>query len=370
MTIWGAPSKGRRRVPRVAATTAAVLFAAAALAPFVAGSRPLFVLDDGHLEFPAIRALQAADVAWLVALLVTAAWFAVPRRLRRPWAFSLALALGLASSLLVPRHLPSSRPISAGSASEGALVVLPPIPHGPTDNDLSQRLLPPSSGHWLGTDGSGRDVLALIVHGARVSLLVGLAAVLAYTAFGIVAGALAGYLGGIVDGVVSRLAEVLLSFPILFAVLVAAAFLPPSASSIVVVLGIFGWPHVARLVRAECLRLREEEFVLAARALGASHLRVLARHVVPGALGPVVVAATFGVAAAILTETALSFLGLGIREPEPSWGHILALGREQTERWWLSVFPGAAIFVTVLATNAIGERLREALDPRRSRALP
>src|SRR5262249_50525340 len=174
---------------------------------------------------------------------------------------------------------------------------------------------------------------------------------------GVLLGAVAGTFGGAADAIVSRVSETLLSFPMLFAVLVAAAFLPATTWNVVLVIGAFGWPHVARLVRATCLLVPRGEFVLGSRALGASRWRVVARHLVPASMGPVVVSATFGVAAAILVESGLSFLGLGIREPEPSWGNILALGREDVDRWWLGVFPGAIIFATVLATNAIGERL-------------
>ncbi|MBI1854071.1 MAG: ABC transporter permease [Planctomycetes bacterium] len=352
-------------MPRLALAIAAILFAAAALAPLLAGDRPLVWRVDGRVEFPAFTALQAADVAWLVAFAGALAWIVFPRRWRRPVPFAIAVALGFGAAAMVPHRL-DARDYRARAArlGPGEFALFPPIAHAPSDNDLAARLEPPSGAHWLGTDGNGRDVLARIVHGTRVSLLIGVAAVIAYTSIGIALGAVAGTMGSVADAVVSRLAETLLSFPMLFAVLVAAAFLPPSVWNIVIVLGIFGWPHVARLVRAECLRLREDEFVLAARALGASRLRVIARHLVPASLGPVLVSATFGVAAAILTESALSFLGLGIREPDPSWGNILALGREDVDRWWLSVFPGAIVFVTVLAMNAIGERLRERLDPR------
>jgi peptide/nickel transport system permease protein len=352
------------RMPRVAVATTAVLFAAAALAPFVAGGRPLVWRDASGLAFPALAAMRGEDVAWLAALAAAIAWLATPKR-RRAAAFGVALAIGFGAAALVPQRLDATDwRAKAASLGPGEFALFPPIPHGPAENDLASRFERPSARHFLGTDGNGRDVLSRLVHGSRVSLLVGVAAVAAYTVAGIALGAVAGTFGGAADAIVSRVAETLLSFPMLFAVLVAAAFLPATVWNVVLVLGVFGWPHVARLVRAECLRVREEEFVLASRALGASRWRIVAQHLVPASMGPVVVSATFGVAAAILVESGLSFLGLGIREPEPSWGNILALGREDVDRWWLGVFPGAVIFATVLATNAIGERLRERLDPR------
>jgi peptide/nickel transport system permease protein len=182
---------------------------------------------------------------------------------------------------------------------------------------------------------------------------------------GIIIGSLAGFYGGKIDNVLMRLVDVMLTFPTFFLILAVIAILEPSIYTIMVVIGVTGWMDVARLVRAEFLTLRERDFVLAARASGAGNLRIIFRHVLPNSLAPVFVAATFGVAGAILAEAALSFLGLGVQPPNPSWGNILTLGKNNIEiAWWLSLFPGLAILVTVLSYNLVGEGLRDALDPR------
>ena len=226
-------------------------------------------------------------------------------------------------------------------------------------------LRPPSPAHLLGTDTLGRDVLSRVIYGARISLLVGFVAVGLATLIGVLVGALAGYYGGVVDAVLMRLVDLMLCFPTLFLILAVIAVLGPSIWNIMVVIGVTGWMGVARLVRAEFLSLREREFVVAARALGASDARLIWRHLLPNALTPVMVSATLGVAGAILTESALSFLGLGVQAPTPSWGNILTMGKDNLEiAWWLSVFPGLAILVTVMSYNLLGEGIREAIDPR------
>ena len=204
-----------------------------------------------------------------------------------------------------------------------------------------------------------------MIYGARISLLVGFVAVGLATLIGVLVGALAGYYGGVVDAVLMRLVDLMLCFPTLFLILAVIAVLGPSIWNIMVVIGVTGWMGVARLVRAEFLSLREREFVVAARALGASDARLIWRHLLPNALTPVMVSATLGVAGAILTESALSFLGLGVQAPTPSWGNILTMGKDNLEiAWWLSVFPGLAILVTVMSYNLLGEGIREAIDPR------
>ncbi|MGC4115881.1 MAG: ABC transporter permease [Myxococcales bacterium] len=253
---------------------------------------------------------------------------------------------------------------------EGDWMLEPLVPFGPYQTDLTLAAVPdgPSAQHLLGTDESGRDVLARLVHGTRVSLAVGLVAVALYVLIGVLLGALAGYFGGAVDLVVSRCIEVMLSFPTLFLVLALMAVIPrPTLAHLVLVLGLTRWPDVARLMRSEVLRVKELDFVTAARALGASELRVLFRHVVPNCLAPVLVAAAFGVAGAVLLESALSFLGFGAPPPTASWGEILMQAHRYVTSpgaWWLAVFPGAAIFLTVTAYNLVGEGLQEALDPR------
>lgn len=238
-------------------------------------------------------------------------------------------------------------------------------PYDPNFIDLKQILMPPSSLHWLGTDTLGRDVLSRIIYGAQVSLKVGFVAVGLATLIGLLVGALAGYYGGWVDQVLMRLVDLMLCFPAFFLILAVIAMLEPSIWNIMVVIGLTSWMSVARLVRAEFLSLREREFVIAARALGAGDTRLIWRHMLPNALAPVMVSATLGVAGAILTESALSFLGLGVQPPTPSWGNILTMGKDNIEiAWWLSVFPGLAILVTVMSYNLLGEGIREAIDPR------
>ncbi|MBA3315734.1 MAG: ABC transporter permease [Planctomycetaceae bacterium] len=219
--------------------------------------------------------------------------------------------------------------------------------------------------HWLGTDKIGRDVLSRMLWGGRVSLSVGLVAVGIYVAIGIIVGSLAGFFRGWVDMFISRIIEIVIVFPAFFLILTIVAFLGPSLMNIMVVIGLTGWTGVARLIRGEFLRLADQEFVLAGRALGYSAPRLIFRHILPNAMAPVLVAATFGVAGAILTESALSFLGLGITVPTPSWGAILDEGRDALRiAPWLIYLPGFAIFATIMSYNLAGEALRDASDPR------
>lgn len=219
--------------------------------------------------------------------------------------------------------------------------------------------------HWLGADDIGRDVLCRMIWGGRVSLSVGIVAVSIYVTLGIIIGSIAGYFRGIPDLLISRIIEIVICFPSFFLILTVVAFVGPSIFNIMVVIGVIGWTGVARLVRGEFLRLGEQEFVLAARALGYSPWRIIFRHVLPNAMAPVLVSATFGVAGAILTESGLSFLGFGVTIPTPSWGSILAAGRQSVNiAPWLITLPGFAIFLTITAYNLVGEAFRDAADPR------
>ena len=201
--------------------------------------------------------------------------------------------------------------------------------------------------------------------GAQISLKVGFVAVGLATLIGVCLGAIAGYYGGWVDNLLMRAVDLMLCFPTFFLILAVIAVLEPSIWNIMIIIGLTSWMGVARLVRAEFLTLREREFVQAARALGAKDGRIIFRHLLPNALAPVMVSATLGVAGAILTESALSFLGLGVQPPTPSWGNILTAGKDNIEiAWWLSVFPGLAILITVMGYNLLGEGIREAIDPR------
>lgn len=239
-------------------------------------------------------------------------------------------------------------------------------PYDPDALDAWHVLLPPSGSHLFGTDELGRDVLTRIIYGARVSLKVGFVAVGISIAIGTVVGLFAGFYGGWIDAILMRVVDIMLCFPTFFLILAVIAMLEPSIYYIMIIIGVTGWMGVARLVRAEVLSLKSRDFVLAARVLGASDLRIIFRHVLPNALSPVLVSATLGVAGAILTESALSFLGIGVQPPTPSWGNILTAGKDYIEfAWWLSLFPGLAILVTVLSYNLVGEGIRDALDPRR-----
>ncbi|WP_456433661.1 ABC transporter permease [Thermosulfuriphilus sp.] len=249
------------------------------------------------------------------------------------------------------------------------VAVLSPLiaPYDPLAIDTKAILQPPSKTHPLGTDTLGRDVLSRMIYGARISLLVGIVSVGISTAIGILLGAISGYYGGLVDQIIMRFVDIMLCFPTIFLIIAVIAFLEPSIWNIMIVIGATGWMGIARLVRAEFLSLKEREFVLAARAIGATNNRIIFRHILPNALPPVLVSATLGVGLAILTESALSFLGIGVQPPTPSWGNMLTEGKDNLEiAWWLSVFPGLAILVTVLGYNLLGEAIQEAIDPRRS----
>ena len=238
-------------------------------------------------------------------------------------------------------------------------------PYDPAAYDLDAVLMPPSPSHLLGTDDLGRDVFSRLLYGARVSLWVGFVAVGISVAVGVFLGLLAGYFGGWVDEIIMRGVDVMLCFPSFFLILSVIAFLDSSLVNIMAVIGLTSWMGVARLVRAETLSLRERDFVAASKLAGASPARDLLTHILPSALPPVLVSATLGVAGAILVESSLSFLGLGVQPPNPSWGNMLMDGKATLEiAPWLSLYPGLAILITVLGYNLLGESLRDLLDPR------
>jgi peptide/nickel transport system permease protein len=250
-----------------------------------------------------------------------------------------------------------------------AALVGPRLAGDPARLEIDEVLRPPGAAHWLGTDGMGRDMAARVVHGARVSLAVGLLTAGFTLGIGVPLGALAGYLGGWADAAVSRLVEAMLCLPTLLLMLALAAASPtwfvdlPDVLRIALVLGLTGWMPAARYLRAEFMRLVRSDMVLAARACGAGHLRLIVRHILPSALAPVLVTAAFAVGAAIGLEAALSYLGYGVGPPVPTWGGLLAEA-QFSGVWWLAVFPGVALFLTVLACNLVGEGVRDLLDPR------
>lgn len=239
--------------------------------------------------------------------------------------------------------------------------------HDPYTVDLLAAKQGPSAAHWLGTDEVGRDVFSRLVYGARVSLSVGLVAVTIYTSIGVILGAVSGYFGGFIDGVIQRLTDTVMCFPTLIIIIAAVSVTGPSIWNVMLILGMLTWPGTCRLVRGQFLSLREQEFVEAARSVGTSNLRLIFRHILPNSIAPVIVSATFGVAAAILTEAGLSFLGLGVQPPTASWGNLINLAQSATilqEMPWLWAPPGILIAIAVLSINFVGDGLRDALDPR------
>jgi len=296
------------------------LFFVALFAPFLAGDRPIFLHKDGHTYLlPNIfKYKDLVDVQF-------------------------------------DRWEPAG----------GDFSINPIIEYSPTRTNLRNKLEPPSREHFLGTDETGRDVLSRLIWGTRISISVGFVAVGIAVSIGVFMGSLAGYYGGKVDMVILRVIETMLCFPGLIIILALIAFLGRHISIIMIVIGIISSPNVARLVRGEFLKHRESDFATAARATGLSDLRIMFRHILPNSLAPVLVDATFGVAGAILIETALSFLGLGVPPPTPSWGELLEESKRYVDfAWWLVTFPGLAIFVTVTAFNLVGEGFRDAMDPR------
>ena len=238
-------------------------------------------------------------------------------------------------------------------------------PYDPNAIDLTQVLAGPSAAHPFGTDQLGRDVLSRMIWGARISLKVGFIATGIAILIGAILGAVSGYYGRWVDAVIMRFVDVMLCFPTFFLILAVIAILEPSIWNIMIVIGLTSWTGITRLVRADFISLRERDFVLAARVIGAGDLRIIFVHILPNAMASILVAATLGVAGAILTESALSFLGIGVQPPTPSWGNILTAGKDNIDiAWWLSFYPGLAILITVLGYNLLGEGIRDSLDPR------
>ncbi|MEN6509334.1 MAG: oligopeptide ABC transporter permease [Smithella sp.] len=251
-----------------------------------------------------------------------------------------------------------------------AVSLLAPViaPYDPGAIDLKNVLASPSAEHWFGTDQLGRDVLSRMIWGARISLKVGFVATGLAILIGMILGAVAGYYGGWIDAVIMRFVDIMLCFPTFFLILAVIAFLEPSIWNIMIVIGLTGWMGVTRLVRADFISLRERDFVRAARSIGANDARIIFIHILPNALASILVAATLGIAGAILTESALSFLGIGVQPPTPSWGNILTAGKDNIDiAWWLSLYPGLAILITVVGYNLLGEGIRDASDPRLKR---
>lgn len=318
---------------------------------------------DGQLD-------ERIALASLILLLAGMAVWSLVRAQARP---STDEGAGVSQWVLAARAFRRNRLAVIGAlviAALYALALLTPFlaPSDPTVQGslLTERLQAPTSANVLGTDRFARDVLSRLLYGARVSLSIGFIAVGIAVTIGTLLGATSGFLGGRIDQLVMRFVDVVISFPRLILLITIIAILrEPSIFTIIAVLGLTQWPHTTRIVRGEVLSLREREFIQAARALGFSKARIILRHLVPNAMGPVIVAATLGIGNTIVLEAGLSFLGIGVQPPTPSWGAMVADGRDNLiDAWWISTFPGLAIVLTVLAFNLVGDGLRDGLDPR------
>jgi len=367
-----------------------LLFMVAALAPFLAGNKPVLLIEGGRWSSPLLREFFAPSETSEVALecvfnyallLGALSWLLLRplrgllRRLgtrprRRTWLIAIGVLAGLCALpfLLVQTRLDKRhyRLWTAGVEWSAAnFAVFPPLRFGPLEQPTSS-YRPPSARHPFGTDNVGRDVLSRLIHGSRVSLSVGFVSVAIAVSIGLFLGSLAAYHGGWLDFLISRFIEIVICFPTFLLILTIVAFLEKrSIFNIMLVIGLTGWTGVARLVRGQVLGQRRMDYVVAAQALGASHWRIIFRHLLPNSIAPVLVAATFGVAGAILTEAGLSFIGFGVQPPTPSWGEMLNQARAWPSGYlWLTVWPGVAIFLTVTIYNLVGEGLRDALDPR------
>lgn len=240
-------------------------------------------------------------------------------------------------------------------------------PYSPSEQNITNLLAPPGKDHWLGTDELGRDTFSRLLYGARISLMVSFSAVIGMKTIGVIVGSIAGYYGGIVDSILMRIVDVLIAFPQIFLLITLLTVLEPSIWILIFVFIFFSWMGTARLIRGEFLTLRSREFVLAARTMGIKTRRIIFSHILPNALGPLIVSSTLSVGGVILAESALSYLGLGVQPPTPSWGNMLQSAQDlniMLNAWWYPLFPGFSILITVLAFNFIGDGLRDAFDPR------
>lgn len=274
------------------------------------------------------------------------------------------------ATLTIPAAARRLVPAAALLGAIALVVLVGPllVPHAPESQSIAERLRPPTAAHPLGTDGFGRDVLARLLAGGRVSLAVGLLSMAVAVSVGVLVGALSGYLGGATDAALMRLTELVMVFPTFFLIILVVASFGGSLPLLVLVIGLTSWPVGARILRGEVLRTRDQDFVTAARAIGATGARILARHVLVNVVSVVIVSATIRVGTNILIEAGLSYLGLGVQPPLASWGNMVADGaRVIRTDWWLTAIPAVAIFVTVLGFNLLGEGLRDLFDPRERR---
>jgi peptide/nickel transport system permease protein len=347
--------------------TIIVLFVIAALAPFLANSHAIVRVADGRVTFPIFPSLEPIEWRFLLYVpLAGLAWLFHRRLFARPLrgAGFLLMVVALIEIWLAYHHVVNDP--SNDRDRPATFKLMPPVAYSPLETS-SEPFLPPSWTHPCGTDSTGRDIAARMLHGARTSLSIGFVAQSIALSVGVTLGSLAGYYRRWIDIVICRSIEIMDCFPPLLLVLVAISFTESQTHMfyIMAVIGLTTWTGVARLVRGEFLRLSNLPFTLAAQASGAGDLRVIVRHILPNALGPILVVGTFGVASAILLESSLSFLGFGMQAPTPSWGDILNESRRYIDfAWWLAFFPGLAILITIMSYNFVGEGLRDAVDPR------
>jgi len=356
----------------------AVLALFSVFAPFLASSFPLLLSRNGELSSPVLHHLQPVDALFLVAFVMLPPllfWRVAPARKLLLSAAVLSVAAGMAYAWISPPKLVIYEQFRvAEAAGEYDWVVHAPIPYSPKDyqrdrSDTSLKApLSAVSRHWFGTEQNGADVLSRMIHASRIALGIGFVATGIAMVMGIIIGGLMGYFSGVADILGMRLVEIFEAVPTLFLLLTFVAFFGRSLYIMMVIIGITSWPGYARYVRAEFLRLRKQDFVQAAEAAGLPLSSILFRHMLPNGMGSVLVAASFGVASAILAEATLSFLGLGLVD-DPSWGEMLNQAVQSSSfHWWMAAFPGGAIFLTVFAYNLIGESLRDAIDPYLSKS--
>ena len=345
-----------------------ILFIIAAFAPFLANSHAIVRVANGHISFPILLSLESIEWRFLIYVPLVGLIYLLRKQITAHVGGSMESLL-IALVLLVEVVLALTHPINDPTNDRdrpASFKLLPFIPYSPIESTPDQ-FSPPTWKHLCGTDSTGRDIAARMLHGARTSLSIGFVAQSIALTIGVAIGGLAGYYRGWTDIGVCRFIEIMDCFPPLLLILVAISLFQSQNNMfyIMVVIGLTSWTGVARLVRGEFLRLSAQPFTQAAKALGASDSRIIIRHLLPNALGPILVAGTFGVASAILIESSLSFLGFGMQAPTPSWGDILSDARRYIDfAWWLAFFPGLAILITIMSYNFVGEGLRDAVDPR------
>jgi peptide/nickel transport system permease protein len=369
----------RRWGARVGIVWIAIIAFFAVFAPLLANSHPLLMrAADGTISSPMLRHLTPADVAIPIMAIASILWLRFGPA-HKAWRWGLLIAFCSLTIGLCMKYIAPPRAIVYSQyrqlAAEGHIdwAVYAPIPYSPTDRlgDQPTLLHPlaPSTEHLLGTEPNGADILSRMLHASRIAIAVGFIATGIAMVIGVVVGGIMGYFSGFVDLIGMRFVEVFAAIPVFFLLLTFVAFFPRNLYIMMVIIGLTGWVGYARFIRAEFLKLRQQDFVQAARACGLPLWSILFRHMLPNGIAPVLVAASFGVASAILYESTLSFLGLGLVD-EPSWGQLLnqATSSGGGFHWWLATFPGIAIFLTVFAFNLIGEALRDAIDPYTQKA--